>query len=129
MLTSSGNSGFFGFLSKQGLIWKIIIPVALGLLLVLAGRSTDSGEVSVQADTEDEIAALCSSVDGVGRCSVIITYSEEYGYYGATGEREVLGVAIACEGGGSASVRRRLTDMMCALFGIGANRVCVEKLE
>lgn len=128
-MTSSGNSGFLGFLKKQGLVWKIIVPVALGLLLVLAGRGADSGEVSIQTDTEEEIASLCSSVDGVGRCIVIITYSEEYGYYGATGEREVLGVAIACEGGGSVSVRRRLTDMMCALFGIGANRVCVERLE
>lgn len=128
-MTSARGKGFFDFFKRQGLLWKIMIPVALGLLLVVMGSGTDGGEVSVQTDAEGEIASLCSSLDGVGRCYVKITYSEKYGYYGTTGEREVSGVAIVCEGGGSVSVRRRLTDMICALFDIGANRVCVEKLE
>ena len=38
---------------------------------------------------------------------------------------EVLGVAIICEGGGSAVVRSEITKLITCLFGIGADRVYV----
>ena len=41
----------------------------------------------------------------------------------------VLGVSVLCEGGASDRVRAEITEMLCALFDIGANRVSVLPLK
>ncbi|MBQ7638641.1 MAG: hypothetical protein IJS90_07055 [Clostridia bacterium] len=41
----------------------------------------------------------------------------------------VKGIAVCCEGGGNANVRGEVTKLMCAAFGVGANRVYVSKLQ
>ena len=40
----------------------------------------------------------------------------------------VQGVAVSCEGGGSARVRQEVTRLLCAAFDIGAGSVYVSKL-
>ena len=42
---------------------------------------------------------------------------------------EVRGVAVSCEGGGSARVRQEVVNLVCAALGIGASRVYVSKLS
>jgi len=39
----------------------------------------------------------------------------------------IKGVAVSCEGGGSAKIRSEVTSLICAAFGISANRVYVSK--
>ncbi len=38
---------------------------------------------------------------------------------------DVLGVAVVCEGGGSAVIRAEITQLVTSLFGIGSDRVYV----
>lgn len=40
----------------------------------------------------------------------------------------VLGVAVVCEGGGSAAVQSRVTALVQALTGIGTNHITVAKM-
>ena len=40
----------------------------------------------------------------------------------------VRGVAVSCEGGGSARVRQEVVNLVCAALGIGASRVYVSRL-
>ena len=42
---------------------------------------------------------------------------------------EVFSVAVICEGADDVSVRARLTELITSLYGIGANRVSIVKLE
>ena len=84
---------------------------------------------------ESEVAALCSSVSGVGKCRVFITFERGAAstYRGSsvieTKPPLVLGVSVVCSGGDSDRVRSELTDMLTALFSIGSNRVSVLKLN
>ena len=44
-------------------------------------------------------------------------------------EPQIRGVAVTAEGGGSAAVKRAITDTVCAVFGISSTRVSVEKMK
>ena len=41
----------------------------------------------------------------------------------------VRGVAVSCEGGGSARVRQEVSSLVCAALGVNASRVYVSKLN
>lgn len=115
----------------------ILILLSVGLLLVALSsvnktEVTDSAGLSeYKEELEERLERLCSEVDGVGRCTVMVTFSrgEENTYKGSklTESRppEVLGVTVVCDGGDNAAVRARLTEMLSALFGIGSNRIAV----
>ena len=108
---------------------------------------------------EERLTKLLSGVDGVGKLRVIVTLDsmEAYVYArdtgadinGGTRESVVLvgdsggkeglpekliapsvrGVAVACEGGGSAAVRREVTALVGAALGVSANRIHVSRME
>ena len=115
----------------------ILILVSLGLMLVALSSATsaDSAEQGSLSEYKEELEKrlekLCSEVDGVGRCTVMVTFSrgEENTYKGSqlteSKPPRVLGVTVVCDGGENSAVRARLSQMLCALFDIGANRVAV----
>ena len=115
----------------------------LGAVLVifsLAGGNGKETEEEVQslaeykAELERELEAACSSIRGVGRCEVVVTFSRgvENTYKGTslieTKPPEVMGVSVICEGADSDTVRADVVGMMSSLFGIGKNRIAVMKL-
>ena len=128
---------FAGFFKGKKKIALIIILVSLGLMLValsslVSSEAEDSSGLSeYKEELEKRLEKLCSEVDGVGRCTVMVTFSrgEENTYKGSrlveSKPPEVLGVTVVCDGGESAAVKARLSQMLCALFDIGANRVAV----
>ena len=98
------------------------------------------------AELETRLTALISRVEGAGKTAVMVTlesgsesiYATDtdsdgssthvlLGSGGADGLVEtvetprVLGVAVVCEGGGSAAVQSRVTALVQALTGIGTN--------
>lgn len=115
----------------------ILVLVSLGLMLVALSTATsadpaEQGSLSeYKEELEKRLEKLCSEVDGVGRCTVMVTFSrgEENTYKGSqlteSKPPRVLGVTVVCDGGESSAVRARLSQMLCALFDIGANRVAV----
>ncbi len=104
-----------------------ISGLALVLFLLLFPKSCE-GEEKTEAKSEEEarIEALCSAVEGVGECRVMVTYEKSNG---RDEERSVYSVAVICEGADSVAVRARLTELITSLYGIGSNRVSVIKLE
>ena len=115
----------------------ILILVSIGLMLIAISSIDSTGEVDssnlseYKEALEKRLEKLCSEVDGVGRCTVMVTFSrgEENTYKGSqlteSKPPRVLGVTVVCDGGDSAQVKARLSQMLCALFDIGANRVAV----
>ena len=102
-------------------------------------------------ETAADYAARC--VDGAGNTAVMVTlesgsesvYATDtdrdggsthvlLGSGGADGLVEtvqtprVLGVAVVCEGGGTAAVQNRVTALVEALTGVGANHITVAKM-
>ena len=125
------------FFKEKKKIALILVLVSLGLMLVALSsvsspnESEQAGLSEYKEELEKRLEKLCSEVDGVGRCSVMVTFSrgEENTYKGSqlteSKPPRVLGVTVVCDGGESAAVRARLSQMLCALFDIGANRVAV----
>ena len=114
---------FFKYLKEKKDVVGVAIFVALGLvLLILGGRSADVSTDELDG-IEERIAEACSNMDGVGECSVYVYYSSD----GSHGESEVESVIVVCDGADSVEVRLKLTEMLSSFFGIGSNRVKIEK--
>lgn len=106
------------------------------------------------ARLEDQLETLIAQVDGVGRAEVMVTLAQgEQSIYATdqetsqdgssrsshvlTGDEglvetvqtpRVLGVAVVCEGGGSAAVQNRVSALVQSLTGVGANHITVAKM-
>ena len=116
---SDSEGSFRSFLSHSGKAPKAAAILLLGALLIILGNAELGGQKD--AREEEKIAEICSVPEGVGECRVMVTYSPN-------GE-SVYAVAVLCEGAESAAVRGRITEMICALYGIGSHRVSVMKLS
>lgn len=138
------NANFFTFIKENKNFRRAAIMIALGIILIFISssfaKSEDKGSGEITLDEykerlEDEIASICSDVDGVGKCRVFITLERgEQNVYKGTSVIEtkpprVLGVTVICRGANSDTVRAELTDMLTALFDIGSNRVAILKLN
>ena len=135
-------SNFVGMCKKH---WKAALLVAIGATIIifsLLSGSMQTGEGAremtldeYRAELEEEVAAMCSAVDGVGKCKVFITFErgEQTTYKGSAllevKPPKVLGVTVVCRGAESSRVRSDLTNMLSALFDIGANRIAILKLN
>lgn len=105
------------------------------------------------AQLEDRLTALISRVEGAGKTVVMVTLeSGSESIYATDTDSDgtsthvllgstrtdglvetvqtprILGVAVVCEGGGSAAVQSRITALVEALTGAGANHITVAKM-
>ena len=119
------SEGFADFLKK----WKgarLLLPLLLiGIVLLVAGAFSDKSSEEPLSSEEERLGALCSGVEGVGECRVMISYEET----GRNSSDKVVGVAVVCEGGGSVAVQNRICMLITSLYGIGANRICILPLD
>ena len=126
--------------SKKGRI--ALLLVCIGALLCLTASFTSGGEGSNETSNdlykqtlEGELAELCSSIDGVGKCKIMIYFDEgersEYknGRLVSTHPPKIRGITVLCRGGGRDEVKGALTEMLSSMLGIGKNRICVLKLS
>jgi stage III sporulation protein AG len=141
------NNFFKSLFNDRKKTLSFLLAAAALIILVLSlfgGQGSEKNEnqspeamtlEEYKADLEEKIAALCSSVSGVGKCKVFITFSkgEEKIYKGGvvieTKPPAVLGVSVICRGAESEQVRYEITRMISALFNIGTNRIAVLKLN
>ena len=120
----------------------VVLLFALGIMLIAISGATGNDTVEnvpslaqYKAELEDEVENMCSSVRGVGKCRVMITFErgEENTYKGSSliesKPPKVMGISVVCRGADSPEVTRALVDMLTALFDIGSNRISVLKLN
>lgn len=112
------EDSFRDFLSGRWAKVGGILLIGL-LLLMLSGIGGDGAEP--MADLESRAAEICSLMDGVGECRVMITYDP-------VDSDRVYAVLVLCEGAESVAVRSKITSTFCSLYGIGAHRVEVGRL-
>ena len=143
------------FREKKGFILIIALLVMGICLMIWGGTENEADtEFTADnldvTELEERVSRLCSRVKGAGSVSVMITvdtvsekiyaqnnqYGNDYskseyvtvsGKLIPLGERSmtVRGVAVVCEGGDDAAVRLSLTQLICSLFSIGADKVRV----
>ena len=136
-----GTGELLSFLRKK---WYLPLLLLIGAVLLIVGSvsGTETKTSENTTDTqayrhamEEEVTRLCRQVKGVGDVSVmVILESGETAEYGGshlltTHTPAVRGVAVVCEGGGDTRVRQEVTDLLCALFHIGAHRVYIAEMK
>ena len=113
------DKSFLDYVRKNKKSLLLLSVAAVFLILVCIGTS-GSGERQEPEDEETRLSTIISEVSGVGRCEVMMNYTEE---------GEVFGVIVLCEGAENVSVRERLTDLLSSLYGIGTNRISILKIR
>ena len=114
------DKSFKDFLFSEGKYKRLLPLVILGVILILLSSFVQEKEAA-EPTLEEELVSVCSSLEGVGECRVMISYSEN-------GET-VEAVAVICEGADSAAVRARIISLIESLFGIRSGRISVLKIE
>jgi len=110
---------------------------------VRSGNEYAEESEKYRSELEDKISQICKRVSGDESPTVIVTLDcgEEYiyakrsdgSYIVSSGEGvllcrrmpQVCGVAVVCRNGDEPTVQSCITEHICALLGIGTNRVCV----
>ena len=115
-----------GYLKGKKELTLFFIALAIGLILIVLGSKDKDVPTASSSDLESRIAEACSGVEGVGECSVYVYYSDTDS---RSGTDSVESIIVICEGADSAEVRLKLTKMLSAFFGIGTNRVQIEKMK
>ena len=120
-----------------------------------ATSTSDTAEIEAYcAYLEAQAVKLCESFKGVSNVTVTITldggfeqiYATDKSVSGNTQSFEhvklgsgsgaqlcavsvsaprVAGIGVTCRGGGSDRVRAELTELLCAAFGVGANKIYI----
>ena len=107
-----------------------------------------------RAALERRVAEVCARVDGVGTVYAVVTLESGFEYVYATDEKStasggsyqyiligsgkderpiyltermpaILGIGVVCEGGMSDTVRRELTGLLSAAFGVTTNKIYI----
>ena len=107
-----------------------------------------------RAELESRMEAICADVAGVGEVDVVVTLEGGFSYVYATdrktnvggeslsyvtvgsGDREslvylsekapaIVGIGVVCTGGMDPTVRREVTSLLSAAFGVGSNKIYV----
>ena len=123
-----GSAGLKFSLGRITELWSSLKPqikvglvLLLGLLLILLS-SLGGEDTETVVGEEERLMQICSMIDGVGDCRVMMTYR------GEGDDRAVYAVLIVCEGADSQVVREKITESLCSLYGIGAHRVEIQRL-
>lgn len=110
---------------KRAFLFASVLLLLLFLVIFpkSCGESAEAIE-DEKSETEARIEELCSSVEGVGKCRVMVTLeSDKKGEEG-----RVYSVAVVCEGAENAEVRLKIKELISSLYGIGKNRISVVKM-
>ncbi len=134
-MTDSDKSGgiaasVLSFFKRSGRARILIIFFALGALLILIGAfGSDGGTTQTEDTLEQRLEDICSSLEGVGSCRVMLGYAESSTRYGSSAEKRVESVAVVCKGADRPAVRAKLTELFSALYGISTSRISISKMK
>ena len=116
MQRSASENLFLGFLKKSKATLPILLLVTVGIIFIVI--SGFQGETRDESE-EDRLAEVCSGIEGVGRCSVVLNIKDG----------EVVSCAVLCEGGDLPTVKGEIKSLVSSLYGIGYNRIIVLKAD
>ena len=114
------EKSFIEYLKALPLGTRLAACVAVLAVLFALGVGGENASVSDVLDETAELTEVCSMVEGVGRCRVMINYTES---------GEVGAVAVLCDGADRTEVRSRLVGLISSLYGIGSHRISVLKIS
>ena len=119
----------------EGQVEQALEQRITALLRDVEGVGTCRVMVTLESDTQAVYAAdttSAESADGITYSEHYLTVDTDSGPVGLLLTRiqpTVKGVAVVCDGGGSAAVQQRVVQVVTTAFHISERRVCVVKAE
>jgi stage III sporulation protein AG len=101
------------------LILIVAVPTGSGSVKQTESTSESTGSSD---SVQDQLAAILTRIEGVGKVRVMITFSDEK-------QLTVEGVVIVAEGGDSPGVEERIREVVMSLFSVEAHKVIVVKMS
>ena len=123
MFRLKSDSPFAEFLRSGGGGMRLALLLLVGAALIFIGSLGGKGSDIVELGEEERVAQICSLMEGVGECEVMITYDPD------SREERVFAVLVLCEGADSPTVREILCSSLSSVYGIGYNRIEIQKLN
>ena len=118
-------------LKKTDYIVFILLGVLVLILFIPTGSSEKTSQTYLQgldgdevtgSQIETELAALLSKMEGVGKVSVMVTFSD------SRDTSSVEGVLVVAQGGGDSRVASNISAAVQALFDIPAHKIRIAKM-
>jgi stage III sporulation protein AG len=124
----------------KGTDWLILLLVGVLLLIVAIPSGSSKQEDTKQAEynsiweeqedngeeydrsLEEELEEILSSMEGVGKVKVMITFKND-------SQSEVEGVLVVAEGGGNAVVCSDILSAVQSLFSLEAHKITIVKMS
>lgn len=118
---------------------NLLMFALLGALILILAIPTESGrkepvlesKEEKGGETEERLERILKNTEGVGNVRVMITKKErENGFSGEQEESgEVEGVVIVAEGARDSAVKKKIQDIVMALFSIEAHKIEIVKMK
>ena len=129
-------------LNKEKLIFLFCSGLLLFVLTLPGEKTVDSEPVEIstvnkeedteksqEEELEQRVQHILQGVEGVGEADVMVSLSSEksVSMFEEEPVREVLGIIISADGGGSSVVKAEISEAMEALFGLPSHKIKVLK--
>ena len=129
-------------LNKEKLIFLFCSGLLLFVLALPGEKTVDSEPVEIstvnkkedteksqEEELEQRVKHILQGVEGVGEADVMVSLSSEksVSMFEEEPVREVLGIIISADGGGSSVVKAEISEAMEALFGLPSHKIKVLK--
>lgn len=120
--------------NKNNLIIIALIGIMLLVIAIPAGKS-ESSLTKVQTEEKDSIEIeerlekVLKNTEGVGEVRVMITGSDESSVFDEKENSKVQGVVVVAEGAEDAAVKKKIQDIVLALFPIEAHKIEIVKMK
>ena len=111
---------FLKFEKKRTQLAALLICGGVLMLIGSVGVFSERDVTVDEVTLEERTVQLCSLIDGVGECEIMITYAEGDSVYA---------VAVLCEGAEDIEVKKSVTELITSLFGISTNRISILKIS
>lgn len=88
------------------------------------------GEKETSETLEQKLEDFLQQMQGVGKAKVLLyVKSQKDDLWGSEKEPQVEGVVVAMQGGGDIRIKKEVSEVLQALFGIEAHKIKVVKLR
>ena len=129
-------------LNKEKLIFLFCSGLLLFVLALPGEKTVDTETVEIstvnkkedteksqEEELEQRVQHILQGVEGVGEADVMVSLSSEksVSMFEEEPVREVLGIIISADGGGSSVVKAEISEAMEALFGLPSHKIKVLK--
>lgn len=124
--------------NRNNLLILAFIGVLVLILAMPSGESKEETSYTAKKESENEqdeletrLERILKNTEGVGEVRVMITGKEEGESFTKeeSGENDVEGVVVVAEGAENPNVKKKIQDIVLALFPIEAHKIEIVKMK